>query len=154
MAICSLNPPGNLAIVSFYLEIQEVVAVRNAQPALCYGRFYFRPISGDSVNFGISPYPGGILAWSRILNDQEVLIVANTNTTQSQSVDVILETTLSAPGDNLRVLYSNKSAPTAPAPVRTLTQVTVAEVDGTTGTGPLNTVRVTLQPMEAQLLRI
>ena len=62
--------------------------------------------------------------------------MANTNTTQSQSVDVILETTLSAPGDNLRVLYSNKSAPTAPAPVRTLNQVTVAEVDGTTGTGP------------------
>ncbi|HZW95918.1 MAG TPA: alpha-amylase family glycosyl hydrolase [Candidatus Eremiobacteraceae bacterium] len=138
----------------FYPEIQEVVAVRNAQPALRYGRFYFRPISGDSINFGISPYPGGILAWSRILNDQEVLIAANTNTTQSQSVDVILEATLSAPGDNLRVLYSNKSAPTAPAPVRTLTQVTVAEVDGTTGTGPLNTVRVTLQPMEAQLLRI
>ena len=85
---------------------------------------------GRQRQLGISPYPAGILAWSRILNDQEVLIVANTNTTQSQSVDVILETTLSAPGDNLRVLYSNKSAPTAPAPVKTLSQVTVAEVDG------------------------
>jgi hypothetical protein len=94
------------------------------------------------------------LAWSRILNDQEVLIVANTNTAQSQSVDVILEITLSKPGDTLRVLYSNKSAPTAPAPVKTLNQVKVAEVDGTTGTGPINTVRVTLQPMEAQILRI
>jgi hypothetical protein len=30
----------------------------------------------------------------------------------------------------------------------------VAEVDGSTGTGPVNTVRVTLQPMEAQILRI
>jgi glycosidase len=139
---------------SFYTQIQEIVAVRNDQPALRYGRFYFRPISGDSVNFGVSPYPGGVLAWSRILNDAEVLIVANTNTSQSVSVDVILEITLSAPGNILRVLYSNKSAPTAPAPVRTLSQVTVAEVDGTTGTGPLNTVRVTLQPMEAQILRI
>jgi glycosidase len=140
--------------ISFYLEIQEVIAVRNSEPALRYGRFYFRPISGDSVNFGISPFPSGVLAWSRILNDQEVLIVANTNTAQSQSVDVILEITLTKPGDTLRVLYSNKSAPTAPAPVKTLNQVKVTEVDGTTGTGPLNMVRVTLLPMEAQILRI
>ena len=34
------------------------------------------------------------------------------------------------------------------------TQVTVAEVDGTTGSGPLNTTRVTLLPMEVQILRI
>jgi glycosidase len=139
---------------SFYSQIQKVVTVRNTQPALRYGRFYFRPISGDSVNFGVSPYPGGVLAWSRILNDQEVLIVANTNTSQNQSADVILETTLSAPGNILRVLYSNKSAPIVPAPIRTLSQVAVSEVDGTTGTGPLNTTRVSLQPMEAQILRI
>ena len=73
--------------------------------------------------------------------------MANTNTTQAQSVDVILEGTLARPGDTLRVLYSNKSAPTAPAPVRTLGQVTVAEVEGATGMGPINTVHVTLQPL-------
>jgi glycosidase len=139
---------------SLYLGIQTIAAVRNAEPALRYGRVYIRPISGDSVNFGVSPFSGGTLAWSRILNDQEVLIVANANTTQSVSVDVILEITLSAPGNTLRVLYSNKSVPTAPAPVRTLSGVTVSEVDGSTGTGPINTVRVTLQPMEAQILRI
>ena len=139
---------------SFYSQIQKIVAVRNAQPALRYGRFYFRPISGDNINFGVSPYPGGVLAWSRILNDQEVLIVANTSTTQSQSVAVILEITLSAPGNTLRVLYSNNPAPSAPAPVTTLNQVKVSEVDGTMGTGPVNTVRVSLQPMEAQILRI
>ena len=78
--------------------------------------------------------------------------MANTNTTQSISVDVILEITLRrAPGNTLRVLYSNKSAPTAPAPVRTLNGVAVLEVDGSTGTGPINTVRVSLQPMEAQI---
>jgi glycosidase len=138
----------------FYAAIQKIFAVREAQPALRYGRFYFRPISGDSVNFGVSPYPAGILAWSRILNDQEVLIVANSGTAQTVSVDVILESTLSAPGDNLRILHSNKSTPTAPAAVRTLTQVTVSEVDGTTGSGPINTARVTVQPMEVQILRI
>ena len=138
----------------FYRKLPGAAAARYSQPALRYGRFYSRPVLGDCVAFGISPYPGGILAWSHILNDQEVFIVANTNTTQSQSVDVILERTLSAAGDMLRVLYSNKSTPAAPAPVRTLNQGTVAEVDGTTGTGPLNTVGVTLQLMEVQFLRI
>jgi glycosidase len=146
--------PGFPQNTFFYTALQAIVAVRNDQPALRYGRFYFRPISGDSVNFGVSGFAGGILAWSRILNDEEVLVAANTNTNLSQSVDVILEATLSAPGDSVDILYSNKTNPTAPAPVRTLSGVTVAEVDGTTGSGPLNTTRVTLLPMEVQILRI
>jgi hypothetical protein len=36
--------------------------------------------------------------------------------------------------------------------VRTLQQVTVAEVDGSTGNGPLNAIQVTVQPMEFQIL--
>jgi len=138
----------------FYIEISKIAAIRNAEPALRYGRFYFRPISGDSANFGVSPFPNGILAWSRILNDQEVVVVANTSTSQSQSVDVILEKALSTPGDKLRILYSNKNNPVVPASVKTLNQVTVAEVDGTTGYGPINATRVTLQSMEVQILRI
>jgi glycosidase len=137
----------------FYSALKTIGALRSSKPALRYGRFYFRPVSGDSVNFAVSPYPGGILAWSRILNDQEVLVVANTNTGLAQPVDVILEWVLSAPGDQLRILYSNKNKPTAPGPVRLLNGVTVAEVDGTTGTGPLHTTRVTLQPMEVQILQ-
>jgi len=138
----------------FYQQIQKVVAVRNAEPALRYGRFYFRPISGDGAHFGISPYPGGVMAWSRILNDTEVVVVANTHTTLGQSVDVILEQTLSAAGNLLRVLYSNKPAPTAPGPVTTINQASIAEVDGTTGNGPIKVAHVTLQPMEVQILRI
>jgi glycosidase len=137
---------------SFFVELQKLAAVRAATPALRYGRYYFRPISGDSVNFGVSPFPAGVLAWSRILNDQEVLIAVNASTTAIQSVDVILEITLSSPGDQLRVLYSNSAAAVAPAPVKALSQVTVAEVDGSSGQGPLNATRVTLQPMEVQVL--
>src|SRR5579864_8973991 len=77
----------------------------------------------QSVNFGISPFPAGVLAWSRILNDSEVLLVANTNTTQAASIDLIVEVSLSTPGDQWRILYSNNSAPAVPAPVRTLQQV-------------------------------
>jgi glycosidase len=146
--------PGFPQNTFFYTELQKMVAVRNAEPALRYGRFYFRPISGDGVNFSVSGFPGGILAWSRILNDQEVLVAANTSTTLTESVDIILEARLSAPGAKMRILYSNKSNPTAPTPVRLLTQVRVTEVDGSMGFGPLNTTRVNLKPMEVQMLRI
>jgi hypothetical protein len=146
--------PGFPQNTFFYKELQKIAVVRNAEAALRYGRFYFRPISGNSTNFGVSTFPNGLLAWSRILNDDEVLIVANTSITPTQPVDVILEARLSAPGAALRILYSNKPNPVAPAAVRTLTQVTVSEIDGSTGSGPVNTTRVSPQPMEVQILRI
>ena len=145
--------PGFPQNGNFYDQLRKIAAVRAAAPAMRYGRFYFRPISGDGSHFGISTLPSGILAWSRILNDQEIVVVANTNATQTQSVDVILDVTLSAPGDQLRILYSNKAEAIAPAPVAQLTRVTVSETDGTFGYGPLNATRVTLQAMEAQILQ-
>jgi len=150
---CLWAGPGFDPQSPFYSDIQAIAAVRKQQPALRYGRFYFRPISGDGVNFGISGFPGGILAFSRILNDEEVLVVANTNATQNQSVDVIVDFTLNAPNDAFRILYSNQDNPTGPGPVRLLNGVTVQEVDGTTTYGPLYSVRTTLLPMEVQILR-
>ncbi|MDB5141090.1 MAG: alpha amylase catalytic region [Mucilaginibacter sp.] len=137
----------------FYVELQQIASVRNAQPALRYGRFYFRPVSGDSFNFGISGLAGGILAWSRIVNDQEVLIVANTNTTQTIAVDVIMEISLSTDGQPVNVLYSNKAVFTAPLPVKNRAQAAITESDGSSGSGPINTTRVALLPMEVQLLK-
>jgi glycosidase len=145
--------PAFLKNSRFYTELQKIAAVRNSQPALRYGRFYFRPVSGDSFNFGISGLAGGILAWSRIVNDQEVLVVANTNTTQTIAVDVILEISLSSDGQPVNVLYSNKPAFTAPLPIRSIVQAAIAESDGSTGSGTVNTTRVTLLPMEVQLLK-
>jgi glycosidase len=146
--------PGFPVNGPFYKTIQAIVAVRNRQPALRYGRFYFRPVSGDGVNFGVSPFAGGVLAFSRILNDQEVIVVANSSTQQSQALHVILEDDLSAPGAPAGILYSNFANSTPPGNVQVNTGVTVNEVDGTIGHGPLHTILVTLKPMEVQILRV
>ena len=61
-----------------FREIQQLTRLRQAEPALSYGRIYFRPISGNGTDFGYSYGTGGIVAFSRILGDREVLIVANT----------------------------------------------------------------------------
>jgi glycosidase len=147
--------PGFQVANPFYSQIQRVAAVRTSQAARRYGRFYSRPISGDQPNFGISTTAPGILAFSRILNDQEVLTVANFNTANPQTIWVILDGTLSSPRDALRILYSNKAAPQMPSQVMQLASgsVNVTEVDGSQSTGPVNVIHVTLQPTEAQILR-
>jgi glycosidase len=147
--------PGFDETSDFYQHIQQIASVRAQQSALRYGRFYFRPVSGDGVTFGVSGFPQGVVAFSRILNDQEVVVAANTSLTQTQQLDVILEIMLSAQGDVFDVLYSNQSGPQAPQPVRVAAQgtVTVQEVDGSIGTGPLHVIRVTLRPLEVQIMR-
>ncbi|HXJ89454.1 MAG TPA: alpha-amylase family glycosyl hydrolase [Candidatus Binatia bacterium] len=147
--------PGFDEQSAFYQDIQQIASVRARQSALRYGRFYFRPISGDGVNFRVSGFPQGVVAFSRILNDQEVVVAANTNTASTQQVDVIVEILLSSAGDAFDVLYSNQTAPQAPQPVRLVLAgtPTVHEVDGSIGTGPLNVIRVNLQPLEVQILR-
>jgi hypothetical protein len=51
-------------------------------------------------------------------------------------------------------LYSNKPNPASASPVKTLSPVTIAEVDGSTGSGPVNVTHVKLKAMEVQVLRI
>ena len=144
--------PGFNSGTVFYQAVQRILKVRASRPALRYGRFYFRPVSGDGQTFGASGLPGGVLAFSRILNDEEVLVVANTNTEQGQSLDVIVEIRLSQRGSTYQLLYSNKATPRAPSPVRETGPVTVMDVDGSIGHGPLHVVHVNLQPMEVQIL--
>jgi len=147
--------PGFDESSDFYQHIQQITAVRAQQSALRYGRFYFRPLSGDGMTFGVSGFPQGVIAFSRILNDQEVVVAANTNPTQTQQLGLIVEIMLSSNGDAFDVLYSNQARPQAPQPVRVLPQgtVTVHEVDGSIGTGPLHVIGVNLRPMEVQILR-
>jgi glycosidase len=63
-----------------YNHIKDLSALRNMYPALRYGRQYFRQCSGNDSDFGYSPFNGGVIAFSRILNSQELLVAANTNT--------------------------------------------------------------------------
>ncbi len=146
--------PGFGTTDTYYEDVAAIAAIRKQSPALRYGRFYFRPISGDGKKFGVSTFLNGTLAFSRILMDQEILVVANTDTVNPITVNVIVDLTLHVAGDALRVLYSNKTNPAAVGNVVQLASgsVVVAETDGSTGIGPLNCVQITLQPMEVQII--
>jgi glycosidase len=148
------SDPGFLQGSAYYQNVSQIAAVRREHTALRYGRFYFRPISGDGTNFGVSPFLNGTLAFSRILMDQEVVIAANTDAANACTAYVIVDNTLNNPGDQLRILYSNKAQPQDPSPVLQLAagSVVVNETDGSIGTGPLNCVQVALAPLEVQII--
>ncbi|MFN3533020.1 MAG: alpha-amylase family glycosyl hydrolase [Candidatus Brocadia sp.] len=60
-----------------YRSITKIAVVRQGEPALRYGRQYFREISGNGSNFG-HPLDGTCtLAYSRILDSTEILVAMN-----------------------------------------------------------------------------
>jgi glycosidase len=142
--------------------VERLSAIRRAEAPLRYGRQYFRPISGDGVHFGISGFRGGVLAFSRILNEQETLVVANTETQDVWTGEVIVDLTLNRDGAVLDALFSNKSFSSALQPrsghpptvvAKPAGSVQIREVGGALTRGPAKAVRVALAPMEVQILR-
>lgn len=137
----------------FYSAIKNIALVRASQPALRYGRQYFRPLSGDHTVFGVSTLAPGVLGFSRLLSNQEVVIAANTDTQNSISLAIIVDGTINSVGASYQVLYSNKSTFTNPGPVtESSPEIVVYEVNGAVGQGPVKFITVTLQPMEVQIL--
>jgi glycosidase len=146
--------PGFQTESLYYKQISRIASVRASEPALRYGRFYFRPISGDGRHFGVSSFPQGVLAFSRILMDEEIVVVANCSTSDVRNFDVVVDITLNQPGDQYHVRYSNKTDFKSPAPVqdKPVGSVSVQEANGTSGTGPLRSIPVSLAPLEVQIL--
>jgi glycosidase len=134
----------------FYKAIRRLSDIRDTQPALRYGRLYFRPISGDGVHFAASPFAPGVLAFSRILNNQEVLVIANANTQGDFQGHVLVDFFINNDGDQYRVL--NDAGTAVPSPVETRSGLEIHEIDGGVTSGPARMFRVRLRPMEVQIL--
>jgi glycosidase len=134
----------------FYKAFQDLSTIRDSQPPLRYGRLYFRPVSGDGVHFGASPFAPGVLAFSRILNNQEVVVVANADTRSSFDGFVLVDRFIHADGDPLRCLNNPTNRP--PASIQQRSGLEIQELDGGVTNGPANMIPVSLGPMEVQIL--
>jgi glycosidase len=123
----------------FYRTVQELCSLRKKYPPLRYGRQYFRPCSGDGINFGYSRFTeGGIIAFSRILNVQEIVVAANTHTISTLSVHILADRHLNGQGARFIPAFSNQSNPTDP--------------DTVLNSGAIASLKVHLRPMEVQVL--
>ena len=92
-----------------FTEIKALALLRQNEPALRYGRQYFREVSGKGTDFGHSSGPGGIVPFSRVLGDREVVVAANTGE-QSFTGMILVDRDLSGNGRELKVVYSNLGA--------------------------------------------
>ncbi|WP_433614491.1 alpha-amylase family glycosyl hydrolase [Dactylosporangium sp. CA-139114] len=92
-----------------YRQLSEILAVRRRLPALRRGRQYLRPISADGVRFA-APAARGLLPWSRIFADHEVLVAVNTDPDRVRTAWVTVDNDLHAEGDRLTCRYSSEPA--------------------------------------------
>jgi hypothetical protein len=95
-------------------ELAKIAKVRQQEVALRRGRQYLRQISGDGIGFGFPRIMAGrmrsIVAWSRILDQQEVLAAVNTDPDSPTTAWVTIDNDLHSAGSNLRCLYSTDDA--------------------------------------------
>jgi glycosidase len=138
--------------IFFYTHIRDLSQLRETQPALRFGRLYFQQVSGNGRNFGHSSGVGGLVAFSRVLSDTEVVVVANTNTQTAFDGLVLLDQYLNRdPGDlrRMRVAYSNLGN-TVPAEIRTIYDASYLS-GWLLNVGDFSALQVGLAPMEVKI---
>jgi glycosidase len=133
-----------------YQLIQALSSLRTSEPALAYGRLYFREVSGNGTDFGHSGGTGGIVAFSRILVDREVLVVANTSSTDDFSGSVIVDRDLNQTSRPMKVAFSNRGT-TGSGTVQQLAAARFFNPSGVS-TGPAAALPVVLKKSEVQIL--
>ena len=134
----------------FYVELQKIVKARMTEPAIRYGRLYFREVSGNGRDFGLSTGPQGIVAFSRVLSNREVAIVANTNGSQSFTGRVLVDIDINRTNKTLNIAYSNKQK--TGTQTTGITRGTVYTAGSPGPTGQVASLPVSLDPWEVQIL--
>ncbi len=95
-----------------YQEMQRLAEIRKNNIDLRIGRQYLREISNKkNINFHLPQADGGrcteIIAWSRILSQQELLLAINCELEREQSSKIIVDNELHDLGDKFICLYSS-----------------------------------------------
>ena len=134
----------------FYTQIKTLSLLRQEQPALRFGRLYFRQVSANGRDFGYSSGTGGLVAFSRVLSNVEVLVVANTSTRTPFDGLVLQDPDLNLRPRRMLVAYSNLGK-AGSATVRAIFDARFFSGDQLTGTGDASALPVGLAPMEVKV---
>jgi hypothetical protein len=93
-----------------FKALASLAKLRHQWIALRRGRQYLHDISGDGEHFGAPRKLGerllGLVAWSRVMGDHEMLVVLNTDEGQKHEMYATLNPNLRAEGDELELLFS------------------------------------------------
>jgi glycosidase len=136
-----------------YQFIQALARLRIKEAALRYGRIYFREVSGNGQDFGLSVGRGGVLAYSRIVADREVVVVANTNTQQPFTGRVIVDLDLGRRLGSMTTVLSNLQSSGGTAQIEIVEGARFFYSTGAvTIAGRTAAISVSLGPSEIQVL--
>jgi hypothetical protein len=96
-----------------------------------------------------------VIAFSRILDADEVLVIGNTSEQDLFQGEAIVDADLNQADGSFGVLFSNSTNPVPPGPLRTAAAGSVAihEPNGSVNPGPARVLPVTVRPQEVQILR-
>lgn len=95
-----LNPHSTI-----YRSIAAIAAFRKNNPVLRFGRMYMRKISDDGKDFHFQYCANCTLAFSRILFNEEVLVVFNSSVTESKTVYVQVDYRINKSSKCMKPVY-------------------------------------------------
>ena len=109
--------------------------------------------SGHIYNYEMAAMSGigGVLAYSRILAENEVLVVANTSANQSFSGWILVDLDIARPGRPRTIEFSNLGA-SGTVTVDSIPGASFHHEDGSVHTGDIAATRLTLRPSEIQIV--
>jgi glycosidase len=117
-----------------YVRIAALTKLRSEYPVLRYGRQYQRQISIFDDAFKYEGYElGQIVAWSRILDDEEALCVFNSHGADARGADVLVASELNAGAGGTMTVIVNSAQAASPGgyagshPVGSTVQVNTKE---------------------------
>lgn len=97
-----------------YRRIAAMAAVRKKYRPLRVGRQYLRPTAFLGRPFAVHG-PGEVMAWSRVLDDEEVVCVLNPHGLEPRGADVVVDADLNPLGGELTVVLNTAEAAGATA---------------------------------------
>lgn len=95
-----LNKSGRI-----YKEIAKIASLRNRIPVLKFGRMYMRKLSDDGKDFHLPVYDENLLAFSRILYDEEIVVAYNDSLVNDDEEYITVDRSFNPEGSTFEFLY-------------------------------------------------
>lgn len=88
-----------------FSEVAAIAALRKKEAALRFGAMYFRQTSAERRDFHFSDSPQGVLAFSRLFFNEEVLVVYNTAVADAKEEYVLVDPVINKDKQQMRYIY-------------------------------------------------
>lgn len=93
-----------------YKHIAAIAQLRQKESALKFGRMFLREISADGYHFHLPNCPHCTLAFSRILFDEEILVVYNSSPSDAKEEYILIDDNLNKNRRNMNCIYGESGS--------------------------------------------